>query len=90
MPPVTRLPPEAGVPYKNLLLYRTQHDENNPQGGEPREDAEGYTQPAGQLDEPEEPSKAWTQSDALGPGNRVLDVTPTAADEDRADQESHE
>ena len=90
MPPVTRLPPEAGVPHEDLLLDGAQHDEDETKCGKPREYTEPYAQSTRQFCSAEKAGKPRAHPNALTSGNRILQVTPAAPDEDPADEKPHE
>src|SRR2546430_16604607 len=70
--------PEAALPHEDLLLYRAEHDQHEPDGGELRQDPERHAGAAEHLGRTEKHREAGARADALGAGHRVLQMIQAA------------
>src|SRR6059058_791630 len=79
--------PEAALPHEDLLLYRAEHDQHEPDGGELRQDPERHAGAAEHLGRTEKHREAGARADALGAGHRVLQMIQAAREEHHSHHE---
>ena len=75
------LAPKTCFPYKDLLLDRAQHQQNQSCGSKLRQHAEDDPQRAGKLCRAKKNRKALAHADALAAAFRIFQVAPAAAGE---------
>src|SRR5207253_4369807 len=79
--------PKAALPHEDLLLYRAEHDQNQPDGGELCQDPERHPGAAEQLRRAEKHGEARAHADAVRARHRVLQMIHTAREEHHGDHE---
>src|SRR5438445_8931926 len=79
--------PEAAIPHEDLLLYRAEHDQDQPNGGELCENPERHPGAAQQLRRTEKDREAGAGTDAAGACHRVLEMIQAAREEHHGDHE---
>src|SRR5439155_1309890 len=90
VPAVSAPSPKADLPYEDLLLYRTEHEEDQPDGGELNQDAERHAYAAQNFGAAEKDRKPGARLDALRPLGGVPEVIPPTIEEDDGDHESQQ
>src|SRR5437016_10327574 len=79
--------PKAALPHEDLLLYRAEHDQDQPNGGELCQDPERHRGAAQQLRRAEKDREAGAGTDAAGACHRVLEMIQAAREEHHGDHE---
>lgn len=80
--------PEAGVPDEDFFLDGAEHDEDEADGGDLGEDAEGNSEGAGHLADAENDGESLAHSDAAGAGFGIFQVAVAAGGEDKSDHQA--
>src|SRR6266851_1522791 len=81
VPSVCSASPKADLPDEDLLLYRTEHEEDEPDGGELSQDPERHAHAPEDFRGAEKDREPGARPDALRPLGGVLEVMPPAIEE---------
>jgi hypothetical protein len=84
------LAPKARMPDEYLHLDCTEHDENQSHGGELGENSKGDAEPSRKFGGADKNCETLAHANTLASGNRVLERSPSAGDENHADHEPQE
>src|SRR2546425_4974142 len=87
VPAVCPASPKADLPHEDLLLYRTEHEQDQPEGGELCEDPERHAHAPEDFRGAEKDREPGARPDALRPLGGVLEVMPAAIEEHDGDHE---
>ena len=82
--------PETGAPDEDFFLNGAKHDENQADGGELRENAEGNAEASGKFGRTQENREWFAHADALAPSGGVLEMAEAAGQENESDHETNE
>src|SRR2546428_4599138 len=81
VPAICPASPKADLPHEDLLLYRTEHEEDQPDGSELCEDPERHAHAPEDFRGAEKHREPGARPDALRPLGGVLEVIPPAIEE---------
>lgn len=90
MPAGAFLTPEAGMPGEGFFCDRSEHDEDEADGGELGEHPGSDAKASGNFGDSQEDGEAFAHPDVLGSLGSVFHVAGAAGDKDQADHEAHE
>lgn len=90
MPAGGLLSPKSGVPFCDLLIDSSEHNQDQPDGGELLKYAEDDSQAAGYFGQSEEDGEAFAHAYALTTLVGFSDMAPAAGEEDNASHEAEE
>ena len=82
--------PEARAPEEDLFLSGAEHDENQADGGELGQDAEGKAEPGGEFRGTQKNREGLAHADALAARFGVFEMVEPAGEKDKSNHEAEE
>src|SRR5712692_10241996 len=90
VPAVCSASPKADLPHEDLFLNRPEHEQDQPDGGELRQDPQRHAHTPEHFGNPEKDGEPGARPDVLRPLGGALEVIPPAIEEHGGHHESQE